>query len=69
VVETLALHPCLGDDSGALFLLEWASLLCRDLDSAEGALAEPAPPVAAVRVPLSTTEPLSRAGEIDTFGA
>lgn len=40
VVEALALHPCLGDDPGALFQFGWASLLCGDLDAAEGALAE-----------------------------
>lgn len=40
VVETLALHPCLADDPGALFQFGWASLLCGDLRAAEGALAE-----------------------------
>lgn len=40
VVETLALHPCLGEDPGALFQFGWASLLCGDLEAAEGALAE-----------------------------
>ncbi|MCC6875869.1 MAG: hypothetical protein IT378_16295, partial [Sandaracinaceae bacterium] len=37
VVETLALHPCLADDPGALFEFAWASLLTGDLESAEGA--------------------------------
>lgn len=39
VVQTLALHPCLADDPGALFQFGWASLLTGDLDAAEGALA------------------------------
>ncbi|MBX3274797.1 MAG: hypothetical protein KF729_31325 [Sandaracinaceae bacterium] len=37
VRATLALHPCLGDDPGALFELAWASLLEGDLDTAERA--------------------------------
>ena len=47
VVETLALHPCLGDDPGALFSFAWASLLRGDLGSAEDALNElrAAPPL------------------------
>jgi tetratricopeptide (TPR) repeat protein len=40
VLETLALHPCLADDPGALFQFGWASLLAGDLASAEGALSE-----------------------------
>lgn len=40
VIATLALHPCLGDDPGALFEFGWASLLAGDLDAAEGALGE-----------------------------
>ncbi len=40
VMETLALHPCLADDPGALFQFGWAALLAGDLDAAEGALAE-----------------------------
>lgn len=36
-VQTLALHPCLVDDPGALFEFGWASLLCGDLDAAQGA--------------------------------
>lgn len=39
-VEALALHPCLGDDPGALFTFAWASMLAGDLDAARGALAE-----------------------------
>ncbi len=38
VVETLALHPCLADDAGALFQFGWASMLCGDLRAAEGSL-------------------------------
>jgi hypothetical protein len=38
--ETLALHPCLGDDPGALFQFAWASLLAGDLEAAHSALAE-----------------------------
>lgn len=50
VVATLALHPCLGDDPGALFQFGWASLLTGDLEAAEGALAElrAAPPLRAM---------------------
>jgi tetratricopeptide (TPR) repeat protein len=40
VVETLALHPCLAEDPGALFQFAWASLLSGDIASAQGALAE-----------------------------
>ncbi|MCB9592923.1 MAG: hypothetical protein H6719_09350 [Sandaracinaceae bacterium] len=40
VLATLALHPCLADDPGALFELAWASLLKGDLDTAEGATRE-----------------------------
>ncbi|MCA9606786.1 MAG: hypothetical protein KC619_14370 [Myxococcales bacterium] len=40
VLATLALHPCLADDPGALFELAWASLLKGDLDTAEGAARE-----------------------------
>ncbi|HJL16386.1 MAG TPA: hypothetical protein RMH99_12060, partial [Sandaracinaceae bacterium LLY-WYZ-13_1] len=40
VLEALALHPCLGDDPGALFEFGWASLLTGDLEAAEGALGE-----------------------------
>lgn len=40
VVETLALHPCLADDPGALFQFAWASLLTGDVDAAEGALGQ-----------------------------
>ncbi len=40
VMETLALHPCLAEDPGALFQFAWAALLADDLDAAEGALAE-----------------------------
>ena len=36
-VETLALHPCLADDPGALFEFAWASLLSGDLEAAMGA--------------------------------
>lgn len=36
-IETLALHPCLADDPGALFELAWASLLCGDVDAAAAA--------------------------------
>ena len=37
VLATLALHPCLADDPGALFELAWASLLTGDLETAQGA--------------------------------
>lgn len=40
VLATLALHPCLADDKGALFELAWASLLKGDLDTAERATRE-----------------------------
>ena len=40
VMETLALHPCLAEDPGALFQFAWAALLAGDLEAAEGALAE-----------------------------
>lgn len=40
VIATLALHPCLGDDPGALFEFGWASLLTGDLEAAAGALGE-----------------------------
>jgi len=40
VLATLALHPCLADDPGALFELAWASLLKGDLDTAEDAARE-----------------------------
>ncbi|MCZ7679867.1 MAG: hypothetical protein M5U28_14340 [Sandaracinaceae bacterium] len=40
VVETLALHPCLAEDPGALYQFGWASMLCGDLRAAEGALGE-----------------------------
>ena len=33
-VQTLALHPCLADDAGAIFQFAWASLLTGDLRSA-----------------------------------
>ncbi len=36
-VETLALHPCLADDTGALFEFAWCSLLTGDVDAATGA--------------------------------
>jgi hypothetical protein len=36
VVETLALHPCLGDDPGAMFQFAWCSLLAGDAGAAEG---------------------------------
>ncbi len=39
-VSTLALHPCLAEDEGALFSFGWASLLAGDLDAARGALHE-----------------------------
>ncbi len=39
-VETLALHPCLADDPGALFELAWSSLLTGDRGTAEGARRE-----------------------------
>lgn len=35
VVATLAMHPCLADDPGALFAFAWASLLSGDLGAAE----------------------------------
>lgn len=35
-VETLALHPCLADDPGALFEFAWASLLSGDVEAARG---------------------------------
>ncbi|HEY8432743.1 MAG TPA: hypothetical protein VIL20_30440, partial [Sandaracinaceae bacterium] len=38
VLETLALHPCLADDPGALFQFGWAAVLTGDLRAAEGAL-------------------------------
>ena len=37
VRAALVVHPCLGDDPGALFELAWASLLEGDLDTAERA--------------------------------
>lgn len=40
VLATLALHPCLADDPGALFELAWASLLIGDLETAAGAARE-----------------------------
>ncbi|MFK7985907.1 MAG: tetratricopeptide repeat protein [Sandaracinaceae bacterium] len=40
VLETLALHPCLGDDPGALFEFGWAALLMGDLGAVEGVLRE-----------------------------
>jgi len=40
VLATLALHPCLADDPGALFELAWASLLKGDVDTAEDAARE-----------------------------
>ncbi len=40
VLATLALHPCLADDPGALFEFGWASMLTGDLDAATGALRE-----------------------------
>lgn len=40
VLATLALHPCLADDPGALFEFGWASMLAGDLDAAAGALRE-----------------------------
>ncbi len=40
VLATLALHPCLADDPGALFQLAWASLLKGDLGTAEDAARE-----------------------------
>lgn len=40
VLATLALHPCLADDAGALFEFGWASMLTGDLDAGFGALRE-----------------------------
>lgn len=37
-LEMLALHPCLADDAGALFSFGWCSLLCCDVQAAQGAL-------------------------------
>lgn len=39
-VETLALHPCLADDPGALFEFAWCSLLAGDATAAEGSRRE-----------------------------
>lgn len=39
-VGTLALHPTLGEDPGALFQFAWASLLTGDLEAATGACAQ-----------------------------
>ncbi len=40
VVATLAMHPCLADDPGALFSFAWASLLSGDLEAAQSSLAQ-----------------------------
>jgi hypothetical protein len=51
-VETLALHPCLADDPGALFEFAWASMLTGDLEAARAArdeLAQGRGPRAAAR--------------------
>lgn len=40
VLETLALHPCLADDPGALLLFAWCAMLTGDLVASESALAE-----------------------------
>jgi Flp pilus assembly protein TadD len=43
VLETLALHPCLAEDPGALFEFGWASMLVGDLQAARGILQELSP--------------------------
>lgn len=37
-VEVLAMHPCLGDDPGALFAFAWASLLAGDTGAARASV-------------------------------
>lgn len=62
VLETLALHPCLGEDPGALFQFGWAALLTGDLDAARGALGE-------LRGPLALRRKLALALERAELGA
>ncbi|MBW2463117.1 MAG: hypothetical protein JRH11_15815 [Deltaproteobacteria bacterium] len=68
VVETLALHPNLADDPGALFEFAWASLLTGDPEAAQGSRAQLASLGAAPRLLHKLEAALERAGLPPCFG-